>query len=324
MKKAVLILLGLSFVFPLFSRNQYYIYLSTVASIFIIQAVGLNLVLGYCGLLSFAHTACFAIGGYASGLLAIHWGLPTLLTLFLGAGFTALIGFGIGYLTLRLRGPYFVVVTFGFHQITYLVALNWISLTQGPMALTGIPRLKLSIPFLLEGKNLSSIGYYYFGLILVVILVFIIHRLINSQVGRALKAIRQHEFLSESVGISRYKYFLLAFVISTFMSGVAGGFYAHFMGIMSPEAFALSEVIIVILMVVVGGQGTLAGPILGGLIFTYLPEFLRVVKMYRMVIYGGILLLSVLFFREGVAYYLEKLIVRIKSKGLHKEEKVKI
>lgn len=289
-----------AFIFPLVVANEYLIHVTIIAGIFIIQALSLNFVLGYVGLLSLGHTALFSIGAYASALFDLRLGAPFILAL-IGAGVvTGVFGFLIGYVCLRLRGPYFAIVTFGFFQIIYLIALNWVELTQGPMALVGISPASFSIPGLFSFKLLSKLSYYYLVLVLVLASIYVSYRFSASYIGRAWTALRENENLADSVGISWFKYSMMAFVISAAMVGVAGSFYAHFINVVSPELFALSDLVAVLTMVVVGGQGTIAGPVLGGLIFTYLPEALRVAKMYRMSLYGFILLMAVVFMPGGI------------------------
>jgi branched-chain amino acid transport system permease protein len=302
------VLLTIAILFPWLVANDYVIHITIIAGIFITQAISLNFVLGYVGLLSLGHTALFAIGAYTSALLDLRLGAPFALA-FVGACLvTGFFGFLVGYVCLRMRGPYFAIVTFGLSQIIYLICLNWIDLTQGPMALVGISPAGFSIPGLFSFELVSKTSYYYLILILVLGSVYVSHKFSSSYIGRAWRALRENENLADSVGISWFKYSMMAFVISTIMVGGAGSFYAHFITVVSPEIFGLANLVAVLTMVVVGGQATIAGPIVGGLIFTYLPEVLRVVQMYRMALYGSILLAAVVFIPGGIVNTLRPLL----------------
>ena len=283
---------------PVVGVDDYYLHLLVMAGIFFILAAGMNLVLA-AGQLNLGHTAFFGIGAYASGLLALHFGLPSLVTLAAAGAISALAGFLLGRLTLRLRGAYFVLVTTGFAEVVRLVATNWMELTQGPMGLPGIPALDLGTQELaISGKR----AHYYFMAVLAGGTLWLTARLLHSRVGRALRAIRSNEPLAESSGISAYRHSMLALVVACALAGLAGGFYAHYISFLSPELFGFHNTVTMAVMVVGGGQGTVLGPAVGALVFTFLPEFLRMAVFYRMLLYGIILLLVVMFMPRGLVF----------------------
>lgn len=301
MRRAVaLAALGLAAAFPFIVRDEYYVHLLIMAGIFFMLAAGMNLLLA-AGQLTLGHTAFFGIGAYTSGLLGLHYGLSAVFGMAIAAGFSGLLGYLLGRITLGLRGAYFVLVTIGFAEVIRLVATNWIDLTQGPLGLPGVPPFDLGTPALtLGGKR----AFYYLMLILAGGTVYLTARLLRSRVGRALAAIRQNEGLAESSGISAYHSSLVAMVVACALAGVAGSFYAHYILFLSPELFAFYNTVTMVVMVVAGGQGTVAGPAVGALVFTFIPELLRMASFYRMLVYGIILLLSIMFMPQGIVYYL--------------------
>jgi branched-chain amino acid transport system permease protein len=290
-------------VFPLVVTDDYFVHLMVMAALYYVLSAGMNLLLAG-GQLTLGHTAFFGIGAYTSGLLALHYAISPLLGMIAAGGVCALIGWALGKITLRLRGSYFVLVTIGFAEVVRLVDTNWIDLTQGPLGLPGIPAFDLGSPALtLTTKR----AYYYLILVLAAATFVLTARLLSSRFGRALSAVRQNEPLAESSGISAYHYTLLAMVTACALAGVAGSFYAHYINFLSPELFSFANTVTMVVMVVAGGQGTIAGPAIGALVFTFIPEFLRMASFYRMLAYGLILLLVVMFMPRGIVYYLRGL-----------------
>src|SRR5499433_1732261 len=288
---------------PLIGVDDYYLHLLIMAGLFYLLAAGMNLLLA-AGQLNLGHTAFFGIGAYTSGLLALHFGLSPLWTMAAAAAFAALVGAGLGRLTLKLRGAYFVLVTTGFAEVIRLVATNWMDLTQGPMGLAGVPPFNLGIE---RWTLVSKRDYYYLMAVLVAGTLFLTARLLGSRVGRALAAIQSNESLAESSGISAYAHTMLAMVVSCALAGVAGSFYAHYITFLSPELFGFQNTVTMAVMVVAGGQGMVLGPAVGSLVFTFVPELLRMAGN-RMLLYGVILLLVVMFMPRGLVFYLRALL----------------
>ena len=290
-----------------FVLDDYYVHLLIMSGIFFLPSAGMNLLLAG-GQLTLGHTAFFGIGAYTSGLLALQWGLSPLYGMGVAAALAALVGYLLGTITLRLRGSYFVLVTIGFAEVIRLVATNWIELTQGPLGLPGVPPFDLGrATFTLTSKR----QYYFVMLILCALTYALCARLLRSRFGRALTAVRQNENLAESVGVSAYRTTLVAMVVACALAGVGGSFYGHYTQFLSPELFAFYNTVTMVVMVVGGGQSTVAGPALGAIVFTFLPEFLRVAAFYRMLIYGVILLLAIMFMPRGIVDALYRLRRRV-------------
>ncbi|HEV2055243.1 MAG TPA: branched-chain amino acid ABC transporter ATP-binding protein/permease [Methylomirabilota bacterium] len=296
---------ALLLVLPLLGVDDYYLHLLIMAGMFFLLSAGMNLLLA-AGQLNLGHTAFFGIGAYASGLLSLHLGLSPIFTLPAAALVSGVVGWLLGMVTLRLRGAYFVLVTIGFAEVIRLVATNWMDLTQGPMGLAGVPPFNLGAErFTLTGKR----DYYYLMVVLAGATLWVTARLLRSRVGRALRAVRENESLAESSGISAYRHTMLAMVASCLLAGAAGGFYAHYITFLSPELFGFQNTVTMAVMVVAGGQGTVLGPAVGALVFTFVPELLRMAAFYRMLLYGVILLLVVMFMPRGLVFYLRRLVV---------------
>jgi len=303
MKRAVRALLALSLVtVPLWIWNPYYIHILIMAGIFAILALSLNLLLGYTGQLSLGHAAFFGIGAYASALLTLKLEWPVWSGFLAAVLLAGIAGYGLGKVSLKLRGAYFVLVTISFAGVIYLVSVNWMELTNGPLGLPDVPPAELSIGGLGELSFRSKPAYYYLVLAVAAVAFFICHRLVNSRIGRAFVALRENEALAESVGINGTRYLVLAAVVSAAMAGAAGSLYAHYTRFVSPEVFLFTYTVTMVIMVVAGGKGTLAGPVLGALIFTALPEALRAVTswQWQMLLYGVLLVLTVFFLPKGM------------------------
>jgi branched-chain amino acid transport system permease protein len=258
-----------------------------IALLFVMLALGLNIVVGYAGLLDLGYIAFFAVGAYCYALLAspqfdIHWSFAALLPL--GAIVAAFFGVLLGAPTLRLRGDYLAIVTLGFGEIIRIFLNNLnrpYNITNGPQGITLIDPLhvggvSLAKTHTIAGFTLSSVhSYYYVFLACAVMSVFISMRLENSRIGRAWIAIREDELAAAAMGINTRNVKLLAFAMGATFGGVAGGLFASFQGFISPESFTLLDSIMVLCMVVLGGMGNVFGVALGALLLTALPEALR-------------------------------------------------
>jgi branched-chain amino acid transport system permease protein len=295
---AVLALLAV----PLVVRDEYYLHLSIVSAIFVVVALGLNLIVGYVGQLSLAHAAFFALGAYVSALLflKLKWsmwiGLPA------AALLTGIVAFALGWVILRVRGHRFVIITVAFAEIMRLVATNWVDLTRGFMGLPGLRLPALYVPGFGAIDVSSKERFYYVVLAAAVLSFYICYRLVRSPVGRAFVLVRENEVLAESLGISAFRYCMIAFVVGAALAGAAGALYGHYVGFVSPDLFNFSYITIMLIMVILGGKGTLIGPALGAVIFTFLPELLREASHYRMVIFATILIVATLFMPRGIIF----------------------
>ncbi len=303
------------FSIPLWMTNQYYLHILIIAGIFIIAAMSLNLLLGYTGQLSLGHVAFFGIGGYTSALVSLGFDLeltdrysfvfpaqPVWIAFLAGIVVAGFFGWLIGKISFKVRGAYFVIVTISFAEVVRLVALNWIDLTEGPMALNNIPPFTLGVPGLWELTFLRKIPNYYLVLVTCILSYVVIARLVGSRLGRAMIALRENEPLATSVGVDVTRLLVLAAVVSAAIAGAAGGLYTHYIRIIDPDVFMFIYTVTMVIMVVTGGKGTLAGPIVGGLIFGILPEVLREVASPEMqwVIYGLLMIVIVYFLPDGI------------------------
>jgi branched-chain amino acid transport system permease protein len=300
---------------PLWIGDQYYLHILITAGIFTIAAMSLNLLLGFTGQLSLGHVAFFGIGAYTSALLSLGFKLeltdayalvvdpkPVWFGFLAGTALAGAFGWVIGRLSFKVRGAYFVIVTISFAEVVRLVALNWVSLTQGPMALNNIPPFAIDIPGIWELTFYRKVPNYYLVLVVGVLSYVIIRRLVLSRHGRAMIALRENEPLAASVGIDVTRYLVLAAIVSAAMAGAAGCLYAHYVRIVDPDIFLFIYTVTMVIMVVTGGKGTLAGPIVGGLLFGVLPTFLREVAgpEIQWIIYGAFMIAIVFFLPSGI------------------------
>ena len=303
------------FLLPFIVRDNYNLHLIIMSMIFIELAAGLNLIVGYVGQLSLGHAAFFGIGAYTSALLNLNLGVPFWEGMVLAGGMAALIGFLLGYITLRVRGHCFVLITIAFAEIFKLIHFNWVDLTHGQMGLSDIHPPAIKIPGLVDMVFSTKGQYYYLALVLVIITVYVTGRLVNSRLGRAFIGIRENEMLAESVGISAFKYSMIAFVIGAFFAGIAGSFYAHYITFISPDLFSFSVTTTMIVMLVMGGKGTVAGPIVGAVIFTIVPEYLRIAEKLRLPIFGLILLIGIMYMPQGLIKVWDNLVFKLRAGG---------
>lgn len=284
--------------------------------IFSILAIGMNVVFGYMGHIPFGYAAFWGFGAYSSALMAVKLGWPFWVTFFLAAMLTTLIGLFIGWVCLRLHGAYFAISTFGFMAILHVICKNWVSLTRGPMGLYGIPRP--SIASLQLDTNLS---YFYLCLAVLIFCLYFADRFDRSPMGRATAATRENEELSQSVGISIFKYQLVSFCIAAFMASMGGGLYAHYFSSINPELFSAYYSLASLVMVVVGGRGTLFGPLVGAVIFVILPEYFGLTGKGRLLLFGIVTLIFIIVLPRGVWPALAAIGQRIKLTRVPSSEK---
>ena len=273
---------------PLWLRDPYLLNALITTGIFVIGAMSLNLLLGFTGQLSLGHIAFFGIGAYVSALTSlgfdvglpggfrlVHAPWPPIVGFVLAIIIAGLCGYFVGLLSFRVRGAYFVIVTISFAEVVRLVALNWVELTQGPLALTNIPSIGLPLPGVGELTLRTKLQNYYLVLVVALIAYLLIARLVRSHFGRAMRGLMENETLAVSVGIDVTKTLTLAAVISAAIAGAAGSLYAHYIRIIDPEVFAFINTVTMVIMVISGGKGSLADPVVSGLIFGLLPIALR-------------------------------------------------
>ncbi len=280
---------------PFFVTNQYFLQVMIFVGLYIVLVLSLNLLNGYIGLLAIGHAAFYGIGAYASAKMSIGLGLPFLVTFFLSGMITGVFGYLLGRPTLSLSGVYLALATLGFNVIVWLILLNWMDFTNGPLGIMDIPP-----PNLFGYEIESRTDYYYLALAMVVATLFTMHRLVTSRFGRALVAIREDELAAKASGINTTRYKLQAFIIAAFYAGLAGSFYAHFVKYISPDSFTHMESFAILAMLALGGGGNLIGPVVGATILATVPELFRFLQEYRMFVYGGILVAVMLIRPTGI------------------------
>lgn len=295
LNKGLLLVLLILLIFVPFALNNYYIDILTITGIYAILALGLNIVVGLAGLLDLGYIAFYAIGAYSYGILNTEFGIPFWPALLIGGLLAAFAGMFLGMITLRLRGDYLAIVTLGFLMIVHLILNNWDSLTHGPNGILGI-----SSPSIGKFVFSEPIHFYYLILVISILAIFIINRINNSRIGRAWIAIREDEIAASAMGINVTTMKILAITLGASWAGVAGVFFAGRYSFISPESFTFLETVIVLSMVVLGGMGSIPGVILGAALLIILPEVLRGFQDYRMLVFGGAMVLMMVFRPQGL------------------------
>lgn len=281
--------------FPLLVSNRFYLHVGNMLLINSIVVVGFGLI-SRTGQLSLSHAAFMGLGAYASALLSIRWELPPILTIFLAAVLCGLVAYSVGFVILRLRGVYFVLVTFLIGQIFHLSLLDFSDLTRGANGLVGIP------PMSVLGLRLTSqASFYWFALISALVVVVMAWLLLRSPTGRAFASIEENITLAGASGINTARYQSLAFAIGSALAGLGGALYAHYMRFISPDIFTFWVSVSFVVMVVVGGRRTMTGWLLGAAFITPLPEVLRDAKEFQQIFYGLVLIVVLMFLPGGLA-----------------------
>lgn len=294
----MILFLAVAFCFPFLDRNPYHIDVLVTAGIFMILALGLNVIVGYAGILNLGFAALYAIGAYAYALINIHWHVPFWAGLLFSGVITAIFGMVLAFPALRLGGDYLAIVTLGAGEIVRIALNNLDPITGGPNGLLGIDHPVL--PFLNIPFGVKSEPYYFLVFILVAIIVFILKRLECSYLGRAWIALREDEMAASCMGVNLMWAKLSAFGIGGFIAGLAGCVFAAKQGTVSPDSFDFVVSVMVLAMVVLGGLGNITGVLLGALILSLLPEFLRGFEVYRMLLFGVAMISMMLVRPQGI------------------------
>lgn len=291
--KTIAIVIGLVIlaILPLFNLKSYYMGVLCRILMYVILAGSLNVINGYSGQFNIGHAGFFGIGAYTSALLALRLGFPFWAALPIAGILAMIVGLIVALPTLRLRGIYLAIVTLGASEIIRLIALNWMSLTGGPNGLRGIPA-----PVLFGMKFSKSQQYYYIFFVLVLVFFFTTQRIIKSRIGRAWISIREDETAARSLGVETMKFKAINFMYGAFWAGIAGGAFAPYFKFISSDMFSLDEGFNILSMVIIGGQGTLVGPVVGAVIVNLLTEVLRPISQYRLVVYA-ILIITMMWLR---------------------------
>ncbi len=293
----IFVLGAFTLLFPhIFSMYQTNIMIS--ALIYVMLGLGLNIVIGLAGLLDLGYVAFFAVGAYSYALLNMHYGLVFWIALPLGGLLAALFGILLGYPVLRLRGDYLAIVTLGFGEIIRLVLENWNEFSFGPSGIANIPKPGLpGMDLSLEG---STIFIFYIIVALVIFTIFVINRLENSRIGRAWIALKDDEIACQAMGINKAKTKLRAFALGAMWAGMGGVVFAAKTTFINPASFTIWESVIILCTVVLGGMGSIAGVMSGALLLILLPEYLRDFGQFRMITFGSVLVLMMVFRPGGI------------------------
>ncbi|WP_062109996.1 branched-chain amino acid ABC transporter permease [Bacillus niameyensis] len=280
-----LIIVLLALVLPLLIESHYFMHIIVLSLIYAILATSLGLVVGGIRVVSLSHVAFFGVGAYTSAILTVRYDVPFLVALLCSFLMSAFIGFLFSVPILKLKGHYLAMGTLAFGIVAQMVFLNWENLTNGPNGIAGIPYPSI-FGFMLD----SETKIYYFVLVSLIVLLMGLYSLNRSVIGRALITIREDEIVASSFGIRTVHYKVAAFTISTGIAGYAGSIFAHYSAYINYDNFNLMESFILLAMVVIGGMNHILGPVVGAILLTVLPEALRELVDYRMLIYGLILI----------------------------------
>lgn len=287
------VLIGMPLVSSFYQTN-----IMISALLYVMLALGLNIVVGLAGQLVLGYVAFYAIGAYTYGLLHQYFGLGFWTCLPIGGFLAVLFGLGLGFPVLRLRGDYLAIVTLGFGEIVRLTLQNWNTVTGGPRGVSDIPRPAFF------GMNMditqSTTYIYYLVLAAVVVTIVVITRLKNSRVGLALQALREDEIACEAMGVDITRVKLSAFALGSCWAGFAGVIFAAKTTYINPSSFTFMESAMILSMVVLGGMGSIAGVVIAALILILAPEYLRAFSDYRMLLFGAIMVIMMLFRPQGL------------------------
>jgi branched-chain amino acid transport system permease protein len=304
--KAIGAMVVILLILPVFIQDPYIMNIVILSLLFGVLACSWNLICGYTGIFTFGHQAFFGIGAYVSALLSMKLNLSPWVGLMAGGIAASLIGFIIGLPCLRLRAaPYIAITTLAFSEIARIICMNLVGLTRGELGLWGIPAfpdISLFSGIEISFAGGDRTGYYYIILVIFLATIGLIAWMMRSYIGLAFRAIRDEQDAALSLGIDTTYYKLLSFITSSFLAGVAGSFYAHYILILTPTSvFSVGVMIEIIAVTLVGGLGTFWGPVIGAFSLTVLLEYLRAFGEYRFMIYGAMLVATIMFMPKGVS-----------------------
>ena len=296
--------------------NEYLAHVLTLAGISVIMALSLNLITGFTGQLALGHAGFMAIGAYTATFMIMQLNVPIFISIIIGGIVSGLVGIVIGYPTLRLKGDYLAIVTLGFGEIIRVIMVNLEKLTGGAAGLKGIPSFT-------ENYDWQPMAKFLWVFLTLTVVVFILNNFINSSYGRAIISIREDEIASGSMGVNIFYYKMFSFTISAVIAGVGGGLYALVFGYLTPNMFNFLKSVDFLIIVVLGGMGSISGTVIAGLSLTYLQEMLRFLKDYRLVIYPLLLIVIMLFRPSGIMGTNELSIKLIKDRYNDLKKKIK-
>jgi branched-chain amino acid transport system permease protein len=305
----ILVLFVIAVVFPLFIRGHYHINLMVFIGIYTLLALGLTLLLGYAGQVSMGQAGFYGMGAYVSGVLTAKFGMNPWLALPIAMGITSLLAFFIGFSTLHLKGLYLAMATLGVGIIFHILFVELKDLTGGAIGLMDIPSLSIA------GVKLDTdLKFYFLVWFIVLLIFFLITNLVNSRVGRGMRAIQGNEMASNCFGVDSFKYKIKVFILSAALASLSGFLYAHYINFLSPSVFDFSFSILFLTMTIVGGRESIWGALYGATLLTLLPEFLRRYEDLNVMIWGLILVVVLIFFNRGIAGGLDISIKKLESR----------
>jgi branched-chain amino acid transport system permease protein len=279
---------------PLILRNPYTLGLLNLIGLYVIVVLGLNLFIGFAGQISLGHAAFFGLGAYGSAILTATYGFPAWPAMILTAGVMALAALILGVPTLRLTGHYLAMATLGFNYVVDIIFIQWDSVTGGPSGFSGVPPLSIG------GLTFDSdFKFHYLVWTFALVALTLCLNLVRSGVGRGLSALAQDEVAADTLGVDVRRQKISVFVLSAVMASVAGSLYAHYFGYVNPDAFNIFKSLDLVIMVVVGGLGSVWGTLFGAAFITLLPHFLGFMASYTDILHGVILVIILLFLPQG-------------------------
>ena len=303
-KRFFLLLLTYAVLSPLpFWLGEYFTHVLSISFYYVIMAASWNLIAGYTGQFSLAHHAFAAMGGYTSALLVIHFKIPILMGIPLGGILAGAVGYFLGTLCLGMRAIYLGLATWAFSESFRITLSMAYRLTRGDLG--------LSTPSLLSTGE--AFPYYYVFLLLAIVCLFIMYKIIHSRIGYYMRSIRDDEEAALAMGVDTVKWKRFVFVTSSFFAGIAGAFHAHYIGLLSPVSVDFNEMAILIIMVIIGGLRTFAGPIIGAIFIELLSELLREYGEIRMVLFALMVIIIMRVNRDGIVGIGRKILPKIKS-----------
>ena len=300
-KRILLVAAAVAVVFPWLAstgQNFYHVNVMVSALIFVVLGLGLNITVGLAGLLDLGYIAFFAVGAYTYALLSKNFDLGFWTCLPIGGVMGMLFGVVLGFPILRLRGDYLAIVTLGFASITKIVLENWDTVFGGAAGIANIPRPDF-FGMMLDGRQ-KSVYTYYIVLALVGLTIVVTNRLKNSRIGRAWMALREDEIACVAMGVDMARTKLSAYALGAFWAGLVGVIFAAHNNFINPDSFTFMDSAMILAMVVLGGMGSILGVIIAALALKLLPEYLRAFAEYRMLVFGGVMVLMMIFRPQGL------------------------
>jgi branched-chain amino acid transport system permease protein len=286
--------LALAALIPPLLNKPYITSIAINCLIFTTLCLSLNLITGFMNITSLGHAAFYGVGAYTAALFATRLGIGFPFTFIAAMITAAAAGLLLGLPSLRIQGRYLAIITLGFCEITRILELNWMSLTRGPLGIPNIPGI------VIFGIKLKPVQRYFVALGMAAFTIYGIHAIMNSRIGRAITAVRDDQVAAEACGVPVFRYKLLIFSVSSAFAGLAGAFYAHHISFIDPKGFSFDQSILYLGMIILGGMGSIPGSVIGALVLTIIPEMMRGLMEYRLIIYGLVIVIMLILRPSGL------------------------